>query len=341
MSKFSRMVRLSLMLAGLVVVFAAVFLAGGTIKASEEATSVLAPVFDAIARIWNMKLMAIGNDPITPGQIVIALFILFIGLMAVRRIANTVHNRLLTRVTLDANAMILIERTIRYTLVAIIILFALDIVNIPLTIFTFLGGAVAIALGFGGQALLGNFISGFILIVEKPIKIGDLIEFQGTYGKVIEIGGRCTTLRTSDNLSILVPNSQLIENALTNWTLSDFLVRTNVSVGVAYGSPTKEVAKLIMQAAQEHERIQETPEPIVLFTEFGDNSLGFVVHFWVHMKDFLDRLKVESDVRFRIDELFREHKITISFPQRDVHLDTLKPLEVRLLKDNSEDKEGK
>ena len=295
-----------------------------------QADSLIAGVFDWIVRIWNMKLVGLGDAPLTPGQVIVALIILLIGLMVIRRIANVVNSKLLSRFALDANALLLIDRTLRYVLIAILILLALDIVNIPLTIFTFLGGAVAIALGFGGQALLGNFISGFILMVEKPIKLGDLIDFQGTYGKVVEIGGRCTTLRTPDNLSILVPNSKLVENPLINWTLSDFLVRSNVTVGVAYGSPTRKVEELVLRSAQENQGIQKAPPPVVLFTDFGDNSLQFVVHFWVHMKDFMDRQRVESEVRFRIDELFRENGITISYPQRDVHLSTLSPLDIRL-----------
>ncbi|MCB2156113.1 mechanosensitive ion channel [bacterium] len=337
MSKISRTKRIWTISVIILLVFV-ILVALGSIQLPEEVVEIVEPVIAAFTRIWNTRLMSIGDGFVTPGQIVIAMFILSIGLVLVRRLAAEAKKRLLSRFALDVNAMMLIERTVYYALVAIVILLALDIVNIPLTIFTFLGGAVAIALGFGGQALLGNFISGFILMIEKPIKIGDLIEFQGTYGKVTEIGARCTTLRTPDNLSILVPNSQLIENALTNWTLSDFMVRTSVTVGVAYGSPTRQVADLIMKAVTEHDSVQKRPEPVVLFTDFGDNSLGFRVHFWVHMKNFMDRLKVESDVRFRIDDLFREAGITISFPQRDVHLDTLKPLDIRLLKDAPQEK---
>jgi small-conductance mechanosensitive channel len=215
----------------------------------------------------------------------------------------------------------------------LIVLFALRVVNIPLTLFTFLGGAVAIGVGFGAQNLINNFISGFIVMAEQPIKIGDLIEIEETFAMVEEIGARCTRIRTSGNVQILVPNSSFLEKNIINWTLSDKEVRAQVTVGVIYGSPVREVERIMLGIADEHKRVRKAPKPFVLFNDFGDNALIFDLYFWINMNRIMDRRIIESEIRFRIDELFRDAGIVIAFPQRDVHLDVQKPLKFHLVKE--------
>jgi small-conductance mechanosensitive channel len=209
------------------------------------------------------------------------------------------------------------------------------VVNIPLTLFTFLGGAIAIGIGFGAQNLINNFISGFIVMGEQPIKIGDLIEIEGTFAMVEEIGARCTRIRTGANVHILVPNSSFLEKNIINWTHSNKEIRAQLTVGVIYGSPIREVERLMLGVADEHKRVKKTPKPFVLFNDFGDNALIFDLYFWISLTRIMDRRIIESEIRFRIDELFREAGIVIAFPQRDVHLDTQKPLEFRMVTDES------
>jgi small-conductance mechanosensitive channel len=212
----------------------------------------------------------------------------------------------------------------------LILLFALRLLNIPLTAFAFLGGAIAIGVGFGAQNLINNFISGFIIMAERPISIGNLIEVDGVLGLVEEIGARCTRIRTGENIHILVPNSSFLEKNITNWTLSDQRIRTKVIVGVIYGSPVNEVEKLLLKAVKENDKIFKDKEPFVVFSDFGDNALIFEVHFWISIRRVIERRLIESSVRFRVDALFREAGIVIAFPQRDVHLDTTRPLEFHL-----------
>ena len=171
-------------------------------------------------------------------------------------------------------------------------------------------------------------------MAEHPISIGDLIEMEGNFAIVEEIGACCTRIRTPGNVHILVPNSSFLEKNITNWTLSDHLIRSKVTVGVAYGSPVREVERLLNKAVSEHEKVLNAPEPFVLFNDFGDNSLVFNVYFWITMDRIMDRRIIESDVRFRIDDLFRKANIVIAFPQRDIHLDTTRPLEFKILNAN-------
>ena len=157
------------------------------------------------------------------------------------------------------------------------------------------------------------------------------LEVGDTKGKVEAINTRSTRIRRVDGAHLLIPSSHLLENMVVNWTLIDRLARSTVRVGVAYGSPVRKVAELIEQAAQEHEDIHGEPAPMVIFDDFGDNSLIFDLYFWVFATGDRDLRKIRSDVRFRIDELFHEHGITIAFPQRDVHLDSLTPVEVKIV----------
>ena len=286
-----------------------------------------------IQNIWNMELWVIDDHGVTVKKLVMALILLIIGLIFIKRIIALWIRHLLVRTHMKETTAAAVEKIINYFTVFLIVLFALRVVNIPLTLFTFLGGAVAIGVGFGAQNLINNFISGFIIMAEQPIKIGDLIEIEGNFAMVEEIGARCTRIRTGGNVQILVPNSSFLEKNIINWTLSDKEVRAQITVGVIYGSPVREAERILLHAAEEHKRIRKVPKPFVLFNDFGDSALIFDLYFWISMNRIMDRRIIESDIRFRIDELFREAGIVIAFPQRDIHLDTQKPLEFRLLKD--------
>lgn len=294
-----------------------------------------ATMIGEVKNIWNFELWVIDDHAVTVKKLAIALITLIIGLVFIKRIILLWIRRLLMRTHMKETTSAAIEKIINYFAVFLIILFALRVVNIPLTLFTFLGGAVAIGVGFGAQNLINNFISGFIIMAEQPIKIGDLIEIEGNFAMVEEIGARCTRIRTGANVHILVPNSSFLEKNIINWTLSDKEVRTQVTVGIVYGSPVREAERIMLQVADEHQGIRKIPKPFVLFNDFGDNALIFDLYFWIRMVRIMDRRIIESEVRFRIDELFREAGIVIAFPQRDVHLDTQKPLEFRFIADQN------
>jgi potassium efflux system protein len=293
----------------------------------------LTTVMGKVKNIWNLELWVIDEHGVTVKKLAMALITLIIGFVFVRKLILFWIRGLLARVHMKETTSAAVEKIINYFIIFLIILFALRVVNIPLTLFTFLGGAVAIGVGFGAQNLINNFISGFIVMAEQPIKIGDLIEIEGTFAMVEEIGARCTRIRTSGNVQILVPNSSFLEKNIINWTLSDKEVRAQVTVGVIYGSPVREVERIMLRVAGEHKKVRTVPKPFVLFNDFGDNALIFDLYFWISMNRIMDRRIIESDIRFRIDELFREAGIVIAFPQRDVHLDAQKPLEFRIVKD--------
>ncbi len=284
-----------------------------------------------IGAVWSFQLTTIDGRSLTVGKVVTAILILLIGAVIAKFAMRRIARRVLARVGIEPGAAAAFETLGFYVVMAGLVVFALWVSEIPLTVFTLAGGALAIGVGFGSQKIVNNFISGLIILAERPIKIGDLIDVDGTFGAVESIGARSTLIRSFDNIHVVVPNSTFLESNVINWTHSDNLVRIRLTVGVAYGSPTRRVEQLILQAIGEHSKVIVPPEPQVLFDDFGDSALVFEAMFWIKMFRPMDRRRVLSDLRFRVDELFRENGIVIAFPQRDVHLDGLGPVEVRLV----------
>lgn len=283
-----------------------------------------------LAACWNYELTAVDDRPITVRKLVLGIALLLAGYAISKLLSRLIGRRILTRLGVNAGAATAVQTISFYLLLIVFGFLSLELANVPLTVFAFLGGAVAIGVGFGSQNLMNNFISGLILLAERPVRVGDLVDIDGVSGNIEHIGARSTRVKTGANLEILVPNSVLLENKVTNWTLSSTQIRIMVSVGVAYGSPTRTVTQLLQQAVADNPGALDSPEPLILFKEFGDNSLMFEVHFWVHMQKIMDGERIASEVRHTIDHLFEQANITIAYPQRDVHLDTLKPIEVNL-----------
>jgi small-conductance mechanosensitive channel len=283
-----------------------------------------------LSEAWNSEITAVDDRPITPGKIITALVLVVVGLRLSRGIASMGVRVLRRRAGLDEGAAAAIQSLTFYVLLLAFLLIALDTANIPLTVFTFVGGALAIGVGFGSQNIVNNFISGLILLVERPIKVGDLVQVEGTHGYIESIGARSTVVRTFENTNIIVPNSTFLETNVLNWTLSDPVIRSHVDVGVAYGSPVREVERLLQRILEEHGHVLDRPEPFVRFMDFGESALIFRAFFWLRLGETGDRLRMQSDLRYRIDHLFREAGIEIAFPQRDIHLRSAEPLPVRL-----------
>lgn len=287
----------------------------------------------SLERMWTATLFRVGGEDVTIGSFVLAALLIAGGYLISRAVSRLGARLLARRVDVEPGAANAFESLSFYGLFVTFGFISLNLVSFPLTVFTFAGGAIAIGVGFGSQNVMNNFISGLILLFERPIRSGDLVGIEGTYGVVEHIGGRSTRIRTPENTHMIVPNSKLLENSLVNFTLSDDIVRTKVTVGIAYGSDVRTAERLLYQTLREHQAILQDREPRVLFTDFGDNALAFEAVFWIRARTMIDRRQVESDLRYRIDELFRENGVVIAFPQRDVHLDTLRPLEVRVVHD--------
>jgi small-conductance mechanosensitive channel len=290
-------------------------------------------MIDQIIELWSYTLATTpGGQAITAGQIISVALVVVFGYFGSRFIGYLLGRRLATT-NLRPDVVHILKRVAFFVLIILVGITALGLLGIPLTAFAFATGAIAIGVGFGAQNIINNFISGWILMAERPIRIDDFIEIDGTYGAVETIGNRSTRIRRTDGVHLLVPNSLLLERTVVNWTLIDREVRTTLRVGVEYGSPVKKVAELLLQAVTEQADVKTKPHPSIVFEDFGDNSLVFDAYFWCDVGGEKFLREIRSAIRFRVSELFEQNDIVIAFPQRDVHLDTKGPLEIRLQSD--------
>jgi small-conductance mechanosensitive channel len=274
---------------------------------------------EQVLQILRQPLLNIGGG-VTIGQVLEVLALILGGLLLMVWVGRLLRNRLEAR-GVSADLVQVIARA--YFILALVGLFfiTLNALQIPLTAFAFVSGAIAIGVGFGAQNIINNFISGWILMWERPIKIGDFLDMGDVRGTVESINTRSTRIRRVDGVHLLVPNSFLLENTIINWTLVDKKVRTSVIVGVAYGSDVKLVRKLLEQAADEQREVLRDPQYIVYFDDFGDSALVFELSVWTLANADRGLRVIRSDLRYRIDELFAENDVVIAFPQRDIHVD--------------------
>jgi potassium-dependent mechanosensitive channel len=300
---------------------------------------------DVASQIWTFEIFAVqdnievdgqtisGKRSVTVDKVVTALAILIVGYWFAAHLSRLIEGHAVRRLSMDASLARIARRWILFLQVILLVVLSMMVVKIPLTIFAFMGGALAIGAGFGMQNMLKNLISGIMLLFERPFRPGDVVEVGGIRGRVIDIGVRSSHILDANGIETLIPNSTFIEQNVTNWTLSSKSVRIVVNVGIAYGSPVKEVNKLLVGVAERHGLVLDEPAPVVLLEDFASDALLFGLYVWVEINPEISWKTIASDLRFMISKTLDEHGIEIAFPQRDVHLASSRPLEVRVISD--------
>jgi len=231
-----------------------------------------------------------------------------------------VENRINSIVSISSSNRALFIKAVQFAVYFLLFIFTMNVIGIDLTAFAVLGGAIGIGIGFGLQKITSNYISGIILLVEKTIENGDLVELDdGTFGYIRHNSARFTLIETFNGKEIMVPNEDFITNKVVNWTYSNTKGRVDIPIGVSYKSDIKLAQQLILEAANEHPRCTADPAPECYLREYGDSSVNFLLLFWVD--DVTEgRYKPQSEVMFSIWDKFKEHDIAIPFPQRDIHI---------------------
>jgi small-conductance mechanosensitive channel len=267
---------------------------------------------------WLNVAIQFGQVKIALADILLAIAVLLAGIVATRLFQRWLSGRALPRTKLNPSVQASIVTLIGYVGFVLAIALALGRLGVALENIALVAGALSVGIGFGLQSIVSNFVSGLILLTEQPIRVGDWIVVEGAEGIVRHIHIRATEVETFDRATVLVPNTQLISGVVKNWTRANTLGRVTISVGVSYGSDPERVRDLLLQVAREHERVLGTPEPYVLFTQFGDSSLDFEMRCVI--VDVRQILSVRSDLYFAVLRKFREANIEIPFPQRDIHI---------------------
>ncbi len=281
--------------------------------------------------LWNYTHSDNEIIPITLSSLILALLVIIITVVATRQLPAFIEIVLLQRLDMSQGSRYTVTTLTRYTIIAVGTVW----------VFSFLGGswseiqwifaALGVGIGFGLQEIVANFISGLIILFERPIRVGDVVTVGNTDGVVTRIQIRATTIRNFDRKELLVPNKNFITQELLNWSLSDQTTRIMIEVGIAYGSDAQQALKILEEVASEHHRVMHDPAPFTVFESFGDNALLLSLRCYIDDIDY--RLRTITEINLEINKRMTEAGIEIAFPQRDIHLDTRKPLDIRLYRD--------
>lgn len=283
---------------------------------------VFATSWDLIYRMLTFGV-TVGVTRITLGLVLAAAACLYGALIFSRILQYFMMRDLFTRRRVDPGIGHSINRLLHYAIVLVGILLALATLGFKLTNLTIIASALSVGIGFGLQTIVNNFVCGLILLFERPVKVGDIIQLGEQWATIRNIGLRATTIQTFDQSDIVVPNSDLITNQVTNWTLADRNMRLILSLGVAYGSDIPLVLKTLEECTRDNPRIRSNPAPSIFFMGFGESSLDFQLRVWINDINYMN--VVRSELNQEIDRRFRELGIEIPFPQRDLHLRSVDP----------------
>jgi small-conductance mechanosensitive channel len=260
-----------------------------------------------------------GEQQVTIGLVILAALIVYGSFLLSWSLQAMFKENVLSRYQLDRGARHSIMRLMHYAIVLLGFFIAIGTLGFELRNIAIIGGALSVGIGFGMQSIVKNFVSGLILLFNRTITVGDVIRLNdGQEGWVMTLGQLSTRIQTFDRAEVVVPNGDLLTNQMTNWTLSDRMMRLTLPVGVAYGSDVETVIRVLKRVSRDNPQVLEDPQPMVLFNNFGDSSLDF--ELWVWISDFDEHRFIQSALNREIDRRFRAERIEIPFPQRDLHL---------------------
>jgi small-conductance mechanosensitive channel len=292
--------------------------------------------------IWNFELFAVEDSTVVEGKTVTTSYgvtvgksigILLVYALAywlLSKLTRVLERLMIGRFGVNEQAASVTRRWLMIAISIVLVIMLLNLARIPLTAFAFMGGALVLGVGFGTQTIIKNLISGIIILFERKVRVGDIVAIGGTTGYVTAVDLRASTVRSFDGVEALVPNSTFLESQVVNWTYSNSRIRREIRIGIAYGSPVRQAAEVIVGCAEEHGQVLKDPQPEVYLEDFADNAILMVLVFWVELGPTLTGRRVDSDLRFMMEKRLAAAGISIPFPQRDVHVRVADPLPVRM-----------
>ncbi len=282
-----------------------------------ENIEIIQTQIDEIWQLLKKPIFVMEDSKISVVNILISILAIILTLKIARYLGKLV-NRALANRGVDAGIRHSLEKFVRYTIISVSIVFALDNLGISLNSLAAIGAVLMVGIGFGLQNVTQNFVSGIIILIERPIKVGDIVRVGAVRGRVLDIRVRSTVIQTRDEVTIIVPNSKLVSEEVINDSYSGRRIRQHVHVGVSYSSDIDKVKALLCAAASRHNKVLPEPPPRAIFEDFGDSSLNFDLRFWC--ADLWEMDLVASDIRSEILNDLRVAGIEIPFPQRDLHI---------------------
>jgi len=292
-------------------------------------------IYDPVVNILKNISFSSGNINISLMMIIKGVLTLSIFFWVATKLATYSEKKIANLSTITPSIKVLITKLLKFIIFTAVILLTMSSIGIDLTAFAVVGGAVGVGLGFGLQKVVSNFISGIIILLDKSVKPGDIIEIENVYGQIKSIGLRYISVLTLDGKEYIIPNEDLITKKVINWSYSNNLVRANVKIGVSYNSDVDQALNLLEKSVEDIERILKNPPPKIFLQEFGDSSINLEIKFWI--KDPENGIQnITSKVNKNIWQLFKENDIEIPFPQQDMHLKSVSPQIENIINKNKE-----
>lgn len=284
-------------------------------------------ILHVIDKILAYNLFTLNQTPVTVGSVLIFILFLLGFLLVSKLLIKVVLKRILIRFDIETSIRFTMTRISHYVFMTIGTLFAFQFIGLDLSALTVVFGLLSVGIGFGLQNITSNFISGLILLFERPIKVGDRVTVGDIEGDVVAINMRATTINSLQNIAIIVPNSEFISGQVTNWSYGDTKIRLDIGVGVSYSSDLETVMRSLYEVADEVKGVMKHPKPVVLLMNFGDSSWDMELRVWLSSPDGLYRTR--SEINCAIVNKFRENKVEIPFPQRDLHVRSPLPVPLK------------
>jgi small-conductance mechanosensitive channel len=276
-------------------------------------------ILERLNNYWNYELFRLGESSFASKTLILLLISLFLLFYLTSKVKKLLIKKILPRYNMDVGVSQSIATITSYLLIIIGLFVILQTTGIDLSAVGLLIGALGIGIGFGLQNITNNFISGIIILFERPVKVGDRIEIDDLAGNIVNISARTTTIITNDNIAVIVPNSDLVNSRVINWSHLNRNVRLNFPVGVSYKENPEIIRKLLIEVADANPGVLKEPKPDVLFESFGESSLDFKLRVWT--SEYSDTpMVLKSQLYYAIFKKFQEQKIEIPYPQRDLHL---------------------
>ena len=297
--------------------FSQFFLVSASAEIAEESTINLSKtpshpyMVHSLGNFWNYELANVQNASITISNVIIAIIFLILGLYTSKRLSLLFKKKMLQVFKLNKNSASGLEKFVQYTLITLIALTALDIANIPLSGLTFVGGALAIALGFGSQNILNNFISGLIIMIESPIRVGDIIEIDGKIAKVSNIGARCVHLETFDNIDLMVPNSNIIQDKIINWTLNDRIMRVKNTYYVDIATDPKKALNSLKKILHKNIYIDKTFDSAPFIDKIEPYGIKIDLYYFIRVGEDIDKKFIINDINITVLNEFKKAKVKL------------------------------
>ncbi|MGB4191518.1 MAG: mechanosensitive ion channel domain-containing protein [Rickettsiales bacterium] len=262
--------------------------------------------------IWHYPVFTLADkQQILISNIVIGIILFIFGMNLVKKITRVIKKKL-SKIIAEAGVVNSLEMLIYYFFMAIMVIFVLDISNVPLAVFTVIGTTLALGIGLGSQNVVNNFISGIIIMIERPIKVGDIIEVKNVNGEVTHIGARCTSIKTSKNINILVPNSSILQDVVINWTLEDTILKSSFNLSLESQINFEEIEYAILDVLRGNQKILSKPEPKIYLVELTKKGYDIQLEFWLDLANNYNSKHIINEINRSFIYIFKKHKIEVA-----------------------------